>query len=91
MWKTRDPDGREVVLSWARWTHVLRRHPYIGVKPEAVVDAVARPDVHMPGRRAGEEWFYRREAGPSAWISVVVHYEHDRGLIMTAFPRRSFP
>ena len=52
MWETRDPDGRDVVLSWADWLHVLHRNPY---------------------------------------IRVVVHYEHGRGRIVTAFPRRSIP
>ncbi len=33
----------------------------------------------------------RRGFGPSQWIKVVVHYEDERGLIVTAFPRRSFP
>jgi hypothetical protein len=32
-----------------------------------------------------------RRSGPSRWIKVVVHYESDRGEIMTAFPRRWFP
>ena len=91
MWSVRDPDGREVVLDWVGWSHILRRHPYIGATPQIIVAAVARPDERVSGREAGEEWFYRRGAGPSSWIKVVVHYEHGRGLIVTAFPRRSFP
>jgi len=91
VWKTTDPDGREVVLTAERWAHVLDRHPYIGLGPEEVVDAVARPDARSPGRLAHEEWFFRRGAGPTAWTRIVVHYERDRGLVVTAFPRRSFP
>ena len=91
MWRTVDPDGREVVLEPAGWSHVLRRHAYIDVTPEELVDTVARPDARREGRDAGEVWFYRRDLGPSAWIRVVVHYEHGRGLILTAFPRRWFP
>jgi hypothetical protein len=91
VWETTDPDGRNVVLHRTRWSHVLVRHPYIGVEPEVILDAVARHDARIPGRESGEEWFYRRGAGPSAWIRVVVHYEHGRGVIATAFPRRAFP
>jgi hypothetical protein len=91
VWDTVDPDGRGIVLSEDRWAHVLLRHPYLDIEPEALLSAVARPDARMPGRRRGEEWFYRRGAGPSAWVRVVVHYEGDRGLIVTAFPRRLFP
>ena len=90
MWETTDPDGRDVVLDQAGWSHVLRRHPYIGVEPDVLVETVARPDARKSGR-PGEEWFYRRGAGPSTWIRVVVHYEHNRGLIVTGFPLRSFP
>ena len=91
MWETTDPDGRDVVLPWADWLHVLRRHPYIGIGPATVVETVAQPDARRPGPRPGEEWFYRHGAGPSAGIRVVVHYEHGRGRIVTAFPRRSIP
>jgi hypothetical protein len=91
VWSVRDPEGFEVVLDWEGWNHILRRHPYIGVGPQDIVAVVARPDERVPGREAGERWYYRRGLGPSAWIRVVVHYEHDRGLVVTAFPRRSFP
>jgi hypothetical protein len=91
VWKTVDPEGRDVVLEWTGWSHVLRRHPYIGVEPDVLLDTVARPNARRLGPGPGEEWFYRRGAGPSAWIRVVVHYELERGLIVTAFPRRSFP
>lgn len=91
MWETADPDGREVILERAGWLHIIRRHPYIGVAPDDVISVIARPDERIPGRDAGEEWYYRRGLGPSVWIRVVVHYEHGRGLIVTAFPRRSLP
>lgn len=91
MWETTDPDGREVVLTDAGWAHVVERHPYIAVGPQDIVDTVARPHQRMPGPTQCEEWFYRRGIGPSASIRVVVHYEGGRGLIITAFPRRSIP
>ena len=91
MWRTLDPDGREVVLMDARWAHVQIRHPYIEVAPEDIVEIVAWPDARMPGRQPNEEWYYRRGTGPSAWIRVVVHYDRDRGVIVTAFPRRLYP
>jgi len=91
MWSTRDPDGRTVILTTERWEHVIFGHPYVGVTPEEVIEAVARPDARVVGRGYGEEWFYRAGLGPSMWLRVVVHYEHDRGLIRTAFPRRAYP
>lgn len=91
VWEVADPDGREVVLTTTRWAHVLSRHPYLDVGPEVILDTVAGPNARAPGRRPSEEWFYRRNVGPSAWIRVVVHYEKGKGRIVTAFPRRAFP
>jgi hypothetical protein len=91
VWETIDPDGRNVLLTDDGWTHILDGHPYIDVGPEAIVKVVARPDERLLGPKRGEEWFYRRGMGPSAWIRVVVHYWHGRGVIVTAFPRRSIP
>ena len=86
-----DPDRRPVALDWPGWNHIQQEHPELDVPPEAVLSTVQEPDERIAGRRRGEEWFYRRGIGPSAWIKVVVHCEGDRGLIVTAFPRRSFP
>jgi hypothetical protein len=91
MWTTVDPDGRPVVLGVRGWSHIVETHPQLNVEPEAVLGVVARPDRRLAGRDPGEEWFYRQGIGPSGWVKVVVHYEHDRGLLVTAFPRRSFP
>jgi hypothetical protein len=91
MWETHDPEGRLVVLGWDGWQHILQRHADIGVPRRALLEAVAHPDARHSGRDTGEEWFYARHVGPSAWLRVVVHYEGDRGLIVTAFARRSFP
>ena len=91
VWETTDPDGRRVVLSFSRWHHILDKHGELGRQRDTVLEAVARPDERLPGRKAHEEWFYRRTARPSRWVRVVVHYEGDRGLIVTAFPRRLFP
>jgi hypothetical protein len=37
------------------------------------------------------EWFYAAGVGPSRWLKVVVVYEGQRGFIVTAHARRSFP
>lgn len=56
-----------------------------------VLKAVRTPDRRCIGHESNEEWFYREGVGPSRWIKVVVIYEADRGSVITAFPRRSFP
>jgi len=91
VWETSDPNGRAVELSLDRWSHISEGHPELRVTPTAILSIVAEPDRHIAGRRAGEEWFYGRDTGPSTWLRVVVHYERDRGRIIIAFPRRAFP
>lgn len=91
MWLTIDPDGRRVDMHLRGWRHIVEAHPQLRVDPETVLAAVSSPEHRTPGREHGEEWFYAGRAGPSRWLKVVVHYEDNRGLIVTAFPRRSFP
>lgn len=91
MWKTVDPNGREVVLDATRWRHIVDRHDVLAPHRDDLLRAVAEPTRRKPGRRQNEEFFYLAGTGPSRWIKVVVHYEHNRGRIMTAFPRRRFP
>ncbi|MHB8469285.1 MAG: hypothetical protein ACYDCH_05960 [Gaiellaceae bacterium] len=91
MWETADPDGRRVVLDAVGWAHIVGRHDVLEPHLERLLRAVSQPERRLPGRRDDEEYFYLAWAGPSRWLKVVVHYEHDRGRIVTAFPRRRFP
>ena len=88
-----DPDGRRVELTEERWEHVLEpdRHPELEPYQAEVLQAVSTPDHRESGRRANEEWFFRRGVGPSRWLQVVVAYERERGWIVTAFARRTGP
>lgn len=91
MWQTTDPDGRRVALTFERWRHIVDRHRELGRSRRAVLAAVSHPDERLPGREPGEEWFYGRETERGRLIKVVVHFDGGRGLIVTAFPRRSIP
>jgi len=91
MWETVDPDGRRVVLDDDGWAHILGRHAVLELHLEDLLVTVSQPTQRVQGRRPGEEFFYLAGSGPSRWIKVVVHYEHEQGRIATAFPRRRFP
>jgi hypothetical protein len=91
MWHAVDRKGRRIVLSETRWRHIRERHPELAASPEEVLDAVVHADERRAGHEAGEEWFYRRNLGPSRWIRVVVHFESGEGTVTTAFPRREIP
>ncbi len=88
---TLDPDGRRVALTEERWEHINTEHPNMAAHLRAVMAAVRDPTHRLSGSRPQQEWFYGRDAGPSAWIRVVVHYDGGRGVIVTTFPRRTFP
>ena len=90
MWETTDPDGRTVVLTFERWRHILDKHGELEGQLHAVLEAVAGPEERLAGRPPDEDWFYG-PGRPKRWIRVVVHYEGDRGLIVTAFSRRLIP
>jgi len=91
VWRTVAPDGRIVVLTTERWAHIVDRHDEAERHRALILDVVARPDLwHVVGSM-NEEWFFRERAGPSVWLQVVVHFAEDRGIITTAFARRSLP
>jgi hypothetical protein len=92
-----DIDGRAVDLTEERWHHIIGAEPRRAGHPELaryradVMRAVQTPDLRLPGRRAGEEWFYLGDVGPSRFLKVVVAYHGGRGRVITAFARRSAP
>jgi hypothetical protein len=73
-----DPTGRSVVLNAERWMDIKTRHPELRPYRADVLAAVQRPTSQIPGRRPDEEWFYRRGAGPSRWLKVVVAWRPHR-------------
>jgi hypothetical protein len=88
---TIDPDGRRVILREERWRHIKDDHADLARHLRDIMAAVREPDLRMPGRVTGEEWYLVEGIGPARWLHVAVHYERDEGWIVTAFPRRSRP
>ena len=91
MWERTDPDGHVVVLTFEDWRHILERHGDMEGRLETVLDAITDPEERLAWRRPNEEWFYGPSTRPRDWVKVVVHYEGDRGHIVTAFARRWIP
>jgi hypothetical protein len=84
--ETHDPWGRPVVLTSARWMHVLRRHPELVLMIEEILDIVARPDVITPDPDDGRWRYWRAGVGPTRWLRVVVAWREGAPWIVTAFP-----
>lgn len=76
-----------------RWRHIVDGHPELRSLERQVVEAVERPTVRRLDRSSGEAWHYLdlRPPRPAPWLKVVVRYEEQETLIVTAFLRRSMP
>jgi len=90
--EVRDPDGRLVVLLERIWAgKIAPDHPELAGCQEEVLGTVSGPDHVEPDPRAERRRYYRRRAGPSRWLLVVVSYEQEPGRIVTALATRKDP
>jgi hypothetical protein len=90
--KAEDPKGRLIVLDEGRWDHIKRRHPEMTPFLREIMDTVRDPDQHFEAVEPGEDWYFRRDVGPSRWIRAVVGFaEAGMGRIRTAHGQRSDP
>ncbi len=90
--EVRDPEGRVVVLLARIWDEkIARDHPEILKHSDAVLEAVATPDLDEPDRLPDRRRFYRRTDTPSRWLMVLVSYEQKPARIITAMALRKDP
>jgi hypothetical protein len=81
-----------VVLEGERWRHICEAHRELRAYRAELLRAVGEAKHVLPGRAAGEEWFYADGIGPSRWLKVVVAFASDgTGRTITAFARRRKP
>jgi hypothetical protein len=82
----RDPSGREVVLLARIWhDKILLKHRAMAIHLDDVLETVRTPDHRWPDRRPTRWRYYRRGAGPSGWLLVVVSFEQSPARIITAY------
>jgi len=87
-----DPNDQEVVLLVRIWEDkIVRDHPALVGHLDGVIDAVAQPDHLEPDTLPNRTRFYRRNAGPSRWLMVVLSYEQGPARIITALASRKDP
>ena len=79
------PPDRDVVLTLAAWAHICSRHADLSSQRAAILLTVRAPDVTTRDHRHPNRWrFYRRGAGPSRWLVVVVDFDLSPARIVTA-------
>lgn len=86
--ETVTPEGVRVVLFEDTWLrHVLNPHSghaELGTHLAAILSCVATPDHREPDSWPHRERFFKRDAGPSRWLMVVVDSAQEPARIVTA-------
>jgi hypothetical protein len=80
-----------VVVSAERWAHICEAHPELEAYRSELLTAIAGAVHVLPGRAAGEEWFYAECVGPSRRRVVISFTGGETGRIITAFAGRRKP
>jgi hypothetical protein len=87
--ETRTPDGSRVVIFEDTWLmHILNPdggHAELEPHLKAVLDTVASPDHREPEGWSAREQFFKRDAGPTDWLMVVVDSAKEPARVVTAF------
>ena len=87
-----DPDGRRVDFTAGTWRHLTAGRPWLLDDLDAILRAVARPDLREPDPLSGRERFYRRHVTDRVrWMRVVVDFNEKPAVIVTAFIQRKDP
>lgn len=88
----RDPAGRRVDFTERTWGHLAAGRPSLLEEVDAILLAVARPDLREADPRRGRERFYRRHVTDRIrWMRVVVDFTEDPSVVVTAFIQRKDP
>jgi hypothetical protein len=89
---TVDPDGRRVVFTARTWRHIQAVRPELLNHVDAIITTISKPDVREPDPQPGRERFYRQHVTDRIrWIRVVVDFNTDPAVIVTAFIQRKNP
>jgi hypothetical protein len=87
-----DPDGRVVEFTEWSWEHILVERPQLLEDVDAILAALKSPDLREPDPIPGRERFYVKQVTDKVrWLRVVVDFEQEPALVVTAFVQRKDP
>lgn len=89
--ETKDPEGRTVVFDAGSHLHLARRRPWLLDHIDAILGAVAHPDVRQQDPWPGRERFFRQDLDPGRWLRVVVDFSQEPAWVVTATVQRQDP
>lgn len=87
-----DPDGREVQFNEWSWRHIRARRPELLDDLGPILAAIQSPDHRQTDRIVGRERFHLRQVTEKLrWMTVVVDFNSDPAVVVTAFIQRKNP
>ncbi len=87
-----DPDGRVIEFTELSWHHIEIRRPELLEDLHLILAAIEAPDHRQKDRIVGRERFYlRRVTEKVRWMTVVVDFNSDPAVVVTAFIQRRNP
>jgi hypothetical protein len=87
-----DPDGRVVEFSERSWRHIRSRRPELLADLRPILAAIQGPDHREHDRIVGRERFYLRHVTEKVrWMTVVVDFNIEPAVVVTAFIQRKNP
>ncbi len=87
-----DPDGRVVEFTEWSWQHIVVERPQLLGDVDAILAAVASPDLRENDPIQGRERFYRQRVTDRVrWLRVVVDFNRTPAFVVTAFIQRKDP
>ena len=89
--EVRDPEGRKIVCTDARWTHIITMRSFMYSYEMKIRETLEKPtcrlkDADYPNR----EVFYRLYKTSKRFMKVVVEFLGNDGSVITAHPASSF-
>lgn len=87
-----DLQGRTVAFTSGSWTHIETRRPELLDDLQMILTAIRTPDLHEHDLIPGRERFYlRRVTDKLRWLTVVVDFNYEPAIVVTAFIQRKNP
>jgi hypothetical protein len=87
-----DPDGRVIEFSERSWLHIRASRPELLADLRLILAATQRVDHHEHDRIVGRERFYLRHVTESVrWMTVVVDFNVEPAIVVTAFIQHKNP
>jgi hypothetical protein len=87
-----DPDGRSVAFTARSWRHIHSVRPELLNQLDAIILTISHPDFREPDPQPGRGRFYRRHVTDRIrWMRVVVDFNKEPAVVVTAFIQRKNP